>query len=94
MRRIWAGLLILTVAAALMLLRGEAKAQKADDKTDAKTTPKTAAEELGEITSQFNKDFSEVVSAFRSAKDAVTAAAEDPSSGQRGMVDTRERVLP
>lgn len=70
MRRIWAGLLILTVATALMLLRGDAQAQKADDKTDAKTTPKTAAEELGEIASQFNKDFSELFSAFRSANDA------------------------
>ncbi|HTK78083.1 MAG TPA: TlpA disulfide reductase family protein, partial [Gemmataceae bacterium] len=69
MRRIWAGLFILTVAAAPLLLRGDAKAQKADDKAEAKTAPKAPAEELGEITSQFNKDFTEAVTAFRTAKD-------------------------
>jgi thiol-disulfide isomerase/thioredoxin len=69
MRRLWAGLLFLTVAAGPVLLRNDAKAQKTDEKTDAKTAPKTAAEELGEITSQFNKDFTEAVTAFRTAKD-------------------------
>jgi thiol-disulfide isomerase/thioredoxin len=71
MRRIWAGLLILTVAAAPVLLRGDAKAQKADDRkeADAKTAPKTPPEEFGEITSQFNKDLSQLAAAFRTAKD-------------------------
>ena len=43
MRRIWAGLLILTVAAAPLLLRGDAKAQKADGKSDAKATANVSA---------------------------------------------------
>src|SRR5262249_50254366 len=50
-------------------LRGSAKAQKSDEKTDPKATSKTPAEELGEITSQFNKDFTDLVTAFRAAKD-------------------------
>jgi thiol-disulfide isomerase/thioredoxin len=69
MRRIWAGLLILTVAAAPLVFRGDAKAQKADEKADTKAKPKTPADELGELTSQFNKEFGEAVSAFRTAKD-------------------------
>src|SRR5437867_9572696 len=69
MRRIWAGMLILTVAAAPVLLRGDAKAQKPDEKTDAKTAAKTPAEELGELASQFNKEFTELATAFRTAKD-------------------------
>jgi thiol-disulfide isomerase/thioredoxin len=69
MRRIWAGLLILTVASTAVLLRTDARAQKADDKADAKTAPKTPADELGELTAQFNKDFADVFAAFRAAKD-------------------------
>ena len=79
MRRIWAGLLILTVAAAPLLLRGDAKAQKADGKSDAKATAKTPAEELGELTTQFNKEFADLISAFRTAKD--DKAREETASG-------------
>jgi len=69
MRRFWAGLLILTVAAAPLAFRADAKAQKADEKADAKATPKTPADDLAELTSQFQKDFSEAVTAFRTSKD-------------------------
>src|SRR5438067_6547031 len=69
MRRIWAGLLILTVAAPV-LLRADDTTKKADaTKTEAKAGPKTPADELGEITSQFNKDFAEQATAYRTAKD-------------------------
>jgi len=60
MRRFWAGLLALSLAA---------PAVRADDKPQ-QPAAKTPADQLKELTAQFEKEFTDVVTTFRGASDA------------------------